>query len=117
MGARAALANTLLRLGRRDEAIAEAGRVLLMERDHVGALNTLGVARAIAGEHKAALAVLERARAANPDHSLTWLNLGVTYAAMQRNRDARFAFGEAIRLQPDFAEARQRLAELAADER
>jgi len=112
IGARAALANTLLRLGRRDAAVAEAERVLRLEREHVGALLTLGVARAMAGDHAQALAAFERARRANPDHALTWLNLGVTHSAMGKRDEAERAFREAIRLQPDFAEARQRLAEL-----
>ncbi|MFN7932309.1 MAG: tetratricopeptide repeat protein [Bryobacteraceae bacterium] len=112
IGARAALANTLLRLGRREAAISEAERVLRQERDHVGALLTLGVARAMAGEHARALELLQRAQRANPDHALTWLNLGVTHVAMGQREEAERAFREAIRLQPDFAEARQRLAEL-----
>ncbi|MBL8222192.1 MAG: tetratricopeptide repeat protein, partial [Bryobacterales bacterium] len=110
VAARAALANTLLRLGRREEAMREAERTLALEANHTGALNTLGVAHAMHGEHAKALKLFLRARTNNPDHALTWLNLGVTYQAMDRRTEAIQSFREAIRLQPDFAEARQRLA-------
>jgi len=110
VAARAALANTLLRLGMREEAIREAERTLALDRNHTGALNTLGVAHAMHGDHQQALDIFLRARAGNPDHALTWLNLGVTHQAMNRPQQAAEAFREAIRLQPDFAEARQRLA-------
>lgn len=113
VAARAALANTLLRLGRREEAIREAERVLSIDNTHTGALNTLGVAHAMQGDHQKALDIFLRALAANPDHALTWLNLGVTHQAMNHPQQAADAFREAIRLQPDFAEARQRLAALS----
>jgi tetratricopeptide (TPR) repeat protein len=107
---RAALANTLLRLGRGKEAIAEAERTLSLDPNHSSALNTLGVAHGMNGDHEKALAIFERAKAANPDHALTWLNLGATYGSLGRKQEAVAALREAIRLQPDFAEARQRLA-------
>ncbi|MBL8174914.1 MAG: tetratricopeptide repeat protein [Bryobacterales bacterium] len=110
--ARAALANTLLRLGRREEAMREARRILTLDENHTSALNTLGVAHAMHGEHAQALAIFLRAKDSNPDHSLTWLNLGVTYQAMNQPNEAIQSFREAIRLQPDFSEARQRLAAL-----
>lgn len=87
-------------------------KVLRLDANHVGALNTLAVAHAAQGAYGKAIALLDRARQAHPDHSLTWVNLGVTYNAMGRREDAIQSFREAIRLQPDFAEARSKLAAL-----
>lgn len=108
----AALGNSLFRLGRRGEAMPVLDKVLRLDANHVGALNTLAVAHAAQGAYGKAIALLDRARQAHPDHSLTWVNLGVTYNAMGRREDAIQSFREAIRLQPDFAEARSKLAAL-----
>ncbi len=108
----AALGNALFRLGQRGEAVQVLERVLRLDPTHPGALNTLAVAHASAGAYDTALTLLQRARAAHPDHSLTWFNLGVTLAAKGDKPGAEKALREAIRLQPDFAEARDRLARL-----
>jgi tetratricopeptide (TPR) repeat protein len=108
----AALGNALYRLDRRDEALPVLGQALRLDPGHAGALNTLAVALATRGEYKRAITLLNRARQAHPEHSLTWANLGVTYQAMGNLDKAREAYLEAIRLQPDFSEARARLASL-----
>jgi hypothetical protein len=108
----AALGNALFRLGQRGEAIQVLERTLRLDPAHPGALNTLAVAYASAGAYDTALTLLQRARVAHPDHSLTWFNLGVTLAAKGDKPGAEKALREAIRLQPDFAEARDRLARL-----
>jgi cytochrome c-type biogenesis protein CcmH/NrfG len=51
---------------------------------------------------------LRRAVADNPDHALSWTNLGVTLEAVGDSKGARDAYSEAIRLQPDSSEARRR---------
>ena len=68
---------------------------------------------ATGGKLDRALSLLEKSRAANPDHPLTWLNLGVTWEAKQDRARAAACYREAIRLQPDFLEARHRLNALS----
>jgi len=114
VGTLAALGSALFRLDKRTEAVEVLERALRLDPKHAGALNTLAVAGAIAGDHAKAIALLERARSSHPDHALTWFNLGVTYQAMNRPGEAEGSFREAIRLQPDFSEARMRLAALQA---
>jgi tetratricopeptide (TPR) repeat protein len=108
----AALGNALYRLNRRDEALPVLEQALRLDPGHAGALNTLAVALATRGDYSKAIALLDRARLAHPEHSLTWVNLGVTYQAMGETDKARESYREAIRLQPDFSEARARLASL-----
>jgi len=106
----AALGNALFRLGRRQEAVDTLEKTLTLEPSHPGALNTLAIAEATAGNLERAIALLDQCRKMRPDHALTWFNLGATYQAMEKPLQALQAFREAIRLQPDFAEARARLA-------
>lgn len=110
----AALGNTLLRIEGPKAALAVLERARKLDPRHPGALNTLAVARGMLGDLDQALSLLDQARKAHPDHALTWLNLGVTYQTSRRREDAANALREAIRLQPDFVEARQRLAALLA---
>jgi tetratricopeptide (TPR) repeat protein len=110
----AALGEALLREGNRKEARQVLDRALRLDRTHPVALNALAVLHASEGRIDHALTLLESAREANPDHPLTWLNLGVTWEAKgERTRAIQF-YQEAIRLQPDFVEARHRLATLEA---
>lgn len=113
----AALGNAEFRLGRIKEARKTLEAALRADPGHAGAGNTLGVLLATQGDHKAALAVFERSRNHHPEHSLSWMNIAVTHQAMGNRAQAETAFREAIRLQPDFAEARQRLAALLAEDK
>jgi cytochrome c-type biogenesis protein CcmH/NrfG len=54
------------------------------------------------------VAQLRRAVADNPDHALSWINLGSSLAATGQREEAVKAYSEAIRLQPDSQEARHR---------
>ncbi len=111
----AALGNAEFRLGRIEAARKTLNAALQAEPGHAGAGVTLGVLLATQGDHKAALAVFEKTRDRHPEHSLSWMNIGVTHQAMGNRAEAETAYREAIRLQPDFAEARQRLAALLAE--
>jgi tetratricopeptide (TPR) repeat protein len=111
----AALGNVLFRLNRLKEAQAALDRAIRNDPGHAGALNTLAVSHATQGAHARAIELLQRAAKHHPDHALTWFNLGVTYQAMGRSNDAANAYREAIRLQPDFSEARARLATIQAN--
>jgi cytochrome c-type biogenesis protein CcmH/NrfG len=70
----------------------------------------LGVALAILNRFDKSLVQLRRAVADNPDHALSWINLGATLAAAGHTDEAIQAYSEAIRLQPDSQEARHRRA-------
>lgn len=110
----AALGEALLREGRRDEARRTLERARRLDGSEATALNALAVLHATEGRLDSALALLETARRAHPEHPLTWLNLGVTWEAKGDRVQAERAYREAIRHQPDFAAARNRLATLRA---
>ena len=108
-GARISLAKMLLRLNRPAEVSS-----LLDRSTSADALQTLAVSYAVQGQHQRARELLERAIERNPDHTLTWINLGITLEAMGDHAKALPAFEEAVRLQPDSAEARQHVQRLRA---
>jgi tetratricopeptide (TPR) repeat protein len=101
----AALGNALLRAGRPQEAVAAFEKA--NPRD-TSAQTNVAVAHAVQGDSQAALAILQRAVADNPDHALAWINLGITQEALGNKKEARTAYDRAILLQPDSAEARRR---------
>jgi tetratricopeptide (TPR) repeat protein len=103
-----ALGECLLRLGRAREAI----EWLEKAPDDPHVLNTLGVAYGQAGRIDDSYRVLTRASKLRPDLPLTWLNLGVTHEHRNDRAAAEKAYLEAIRLQPDFEQAHQHLANL-----
>lgn len=110
--------------------LALLGRALLRQGDAAGAatvlkkaaaldpkcsdcLTHLAIAKAMSGKPREALADLERAIAGNPDFVLAWINLGITHEALGNTAAAEKAYTEAIRLQPDSLEAKQRRMNLA----
>jgi tetratricopeptide (TPR) repeat protein len=110
----AALGEALLREGNRPAARRTLEKALRVDRTHPVTLNALAVLHASEGRLDRALTLLDASRKANPDHPLTWLNLGVTWEAKGDRTRAAQCYREAIRLQPDFAEARHRLAAIEA---
>jgi tetratricopeptide (TPR) repeat protein len=100
--ARISLAKMLLRLNRASEVAPILARAVTAD-----ALQTLAVSYAVQGHHQRAKELLERALLRNPDHTLSWINLGITLDAMKDQVKALAAFEEAVRLQPDSSEARQ----------
>ncbi len=72
-------------------------------------LNGLAVAYGHAGRFREAEPLLRRALEIDDELPLTWLNLGVCLQAQGRVREAAGAYREALRLQPDFARAREYL--------
>ncbi len=105
------------------------GKILLRKNDHRNAvgvlerasrldpkctdcLTHLAVAHALAGGTLQALAILKNAVAGNPDHVLAWINLGIAYESAGNSAEAGKAYREALRLQPDSLQAKQRLSRL-----
>jgi tetratricopeptide (TPR) repeat protein len=103
-----ALANALLRLKQPRAAIEILVRALRLDPRDTNALDYLAVAEAVQGNHRRALAILKRAVAKNPDHALCWINLGITHESLGDLNAALADYDEAIRLQPDSADARHR---------
>ncbi|MBI3684210.1 MAG: hypothetical protein HY235_27870 [Acidobacteria bacterium] len=110
----ASLGEALAREGKRAQAKRVLSQVLKADRTSPVALNAMAVMHATEGQLDQALRLLHLSRQANPDHPLTWVNLGVTWEAKGDPGRASEAYREAIRHQPDFAEARHRLSALLA---
>ena len=108
----ATLGKILLRSQAPDQAVVVLEKALRIDPLYTDARNHLAVAYGMLGRLQDALSQLRRAVADNPDHSLSWTNLGVTLEALDDRKAARDAYSEAIRLQPDSSEARHRRAQL-----
>jgi tetratricopeptide (TPR) repeat protein len=113
----AALGKMLVHIGRSERAIPLLDRVLQINPRHTEALNSLAVAHAVGGRKERTLPLLRRAVAENPDHAPSWINLGNALEAAENRDGAIQAYTEAIRLQPDSSEARQRLQRLVSGRR
>lgn len=77
-----------------------------------GILNTLAVAYGQLGQLDRALELLKMAVAVDPENPPSWVNLGVAREHAGDRSGAIDAYREAIRLQPDFEEAVNRLKKL-----
>ena len=102
------LGKALLRSQAADQAVGVLEKAVRLDPAYTDARNHLAVAYALLGRLDDALDQLRRAVADNPDHALSWTNLGVTLEAVGDSKGARDAYSEAIRLQPDSSEARRR---------
>ena len=69
-------------------------------------LSVVARAQLLSGDNDAALANLHRAALANPTASFIRLNLAGAYGRMGRDREAREAIGEFLRMVPDLMEGR-----------
>jgi Flp pilus assembly protein TadD len=103
-----ALGKALLRRNEPRAAAAVLAKASRLNQRDTDALNYLAVAEAVQGNHRKALRILQEAVAGNPDHALCRINLGITHEALGSPDAALAAYEEAIRLQPDSSEARQR---------
>lgn len=110
----AALGDALMREGKPEQGRKILLQVLSLEPGNVTALNGLAVWEGVQGRLNNALRLLEQAKGFDPEHPLTWMNLGVTYEHLGDHRRALACYQEAIRLQPDSSEARRRRAALQA---
>ncbi len=95
------LAQALRELGRNDQAVEAAQRVLTVSPDHLDALLEIGRAHIARGQAFYGVAALERARALAPTDWRPLSLLGVAYKQVRRDDDARAAWAEGLRLAPD----------------
>jgi tetratricopeptide (TPR) repeat protein len=93
-----------------------AGRLLneaSVRAPDVGVIHEkLGLALALLNQPTGAIAQLEEARRLDPRSPSVNLNLAVLYAQLGRREEARIRLDEALRLKPDYAQARQLLDRL-----
>jgi Flp pilus assembly protein TadD len=94
--------------GRWDEAERLIARAARLDPGATRAATNLGLVQAATGRTEAALATWTRALGP----AAARMNLGFALAAQGRVAEARAHYVEALRLQPDLAEARQALAKL-----
>ena len=92
------------RAGRLDAAAALYGRVLAAEPAQLDALNLLGLARALGGDHRGALEVFERALRAHPGVGALHLHRARSLRALGRAAEATAGLMTASALGPDDAQ-------------
>jgi tetratricopeptide (TPR) repeat protein len=85
------------------EAIATLGAVTERHPEEVDAHNLLGEALRLSGQADRARSTLERAAFTHPNSHITRFLLGEVYREGNLLERARGAYGEAIRLEPEFA--------------
>lgn len=113
---RVTLAKRLLRGSQTEAAIALLQEALRIDPSMTEARCYWGVGLAMNGQTQAALRELRAAIAGHPDHSLSWINLGITLESAGSIAEAKAAYAEAIRLQPDSEEARLRWKRLVTQD-
>lgn len=109
--ARSRAARALAQAGRHDDAEQAFARVLREAPDDADALNFLALRAHARGDAEQALHLLEHARRAHADDTVTLGNLGVLYRERGRLDDAHAVLTRAVRLEPDAFFARLRLGE------
>ena len=97
--------------GRLDEAEACYRRILAANPDHADANHLLGVIAHQRGDHRAGIALIEKALVQRPKAAVYHRNLGTALLATGEAARAAEAHRTALALQPDFAEAHHSLAE------
>jgi tetratricopeptide (TPR) repeat protein len=110
-----ALAQALLALGRREQAVAEYRAALKDNPQFLPALRGLGSALEKSGDLTNAAATLEQARVLDPKDAATLHELGLAYHDLGRMKEAIATVEEAVRLDPDFPEARNSLGNMLLD--
>ena len=81
-----------------NEAISLYYRALERDAENGLTLNNLAVSLSDLGKHGSALPLLKKAAAVMPDDRNIRFNLGVVLTNLQRGREARMAFDEALKL-------------------
>jgi Tfp pilus assembly protein PilF len=95
--------------GRLAEAEVVYRQILAAAPDQPDALHLLGVIAHQAGQHAAAIELINRAINAGSRGAGTYNNLGEAYRALGRDDEAAQCYEQALRLEPDFAGAHSNL--------
>jgi len=96
--------------GRLDEAQAIYRALVEHDPAHADALHYWGVARHQLGDHRGALALMDRALAQAPADAVCWSNRGLAALALGQHAEAAHNLREALRLAPAFADAHNNLS-------
>ena len=96
--------------GQLAEAEALYRQILSRQPDHRDALHFLGLIELQLEHYDAALLLMNRALALEPDRAEFHANRGVAYLATGNLQQAAESFRRAVELDPDYVEARQNLA-------
>ncbi|MBI2262197.1 MAG: tetratricopeptide repeat protein [Caulobacterales bacterium] len=94
-------AQALREMGRYDQAVEMAERILLVQPGNVEAMLEVGRSHIARGQAFYGVAALERAREARPDDWRAWSLLGTAYEQVRRSQDAQTAWAQALALSPD----------------
>ncbi len=105
-GTRSDLANVLLLLGRRDDALVQYDRALALAPDLVDAHVSRGALLHELERYAEALACHDRALAQDAGNVRARCNRGTTLAALARHDDAIAAYTQVLAAAPQFVEAR-----------
>ena len=103
------IADMYLKKGRYDDAIAKAGELLTANPDLAGARLIRGQALLAKGDANAIKDFVDVARA-NPKSAIAQYLLARAYVQSQRVAEAQAAYREAIRINPEFKQAKTELA-------
>jgi len=103
-----------LRAGNTDEAITHLSTALQHDANHFGALQSLGLAHGVKGDHTQAATHLEAALRVNSNAAPAHFNLGVVYQKQGKTAEAIREMEAALQLKPDYPQAQQALAKLRA---
>ncbi len=101
----------LIQLGQKDGAREAWATAVRFRPDYTEARENLGAVLLDLGRTKEAAAELEKLSANGAGNAGVYLNLGTAYLVLGRAREAVVPLEQALRLQPDLAVARERLAE------
>jgi protein O-GlcNAc transferase len=96
-----AVAESLLRAGRTQEAYEKAAEALATDPRNAECLHLMGLVQASRGEWASARDLLESAVSLRSDRASWWRDLGVTLIASARPRHAAAALRRAVDLSPD----------------
>lgn len=105
------LGNALVQLGQREGALAAYRRAVELRPDYIEARDNLGGVLLELGRPAEAVAQYEKIVAAGRAGAETLCNLGTACLLLDRPTEAVRHFEAALRLQPNFAVARERLEE------
>jgi protein O-GlcNAc transferase len=95
----------LYKLHQFQESISQFDKLLLLQPNHIAALNERGSVLAEMCEYDAALASFEKALMLLPQYPEAHLNRANVYGKSKRYSDALAAYDEALALNPELAEA------------